>query len=262
LSNGPAGRPARNRKPLLILAAIAGGVAVAAAGGYLAVRLVRSNEAVKGSPENSVAKGAKLAKDIPSLAHLEPPAPSAASAGVSTPAISPDAASPAGKTAVGTGQVVIPLPSIDEFEQFGGKLAAAMQRERETYWKKIEESEGGKSEHSTDTKVINADYKKSDSLINPTVGVLVIRESYHVISKGSDGGLLFTNSKVEKLTASFGFRNGRWIPVKVTEILQKDDYFPPLRDGDVIRADPIGQEKELSVVWLKKFSDEVQQTSD
>ena len=43
LSNGPAARSARNRKPLLILAAIAGVVAVAAVGGFLAGHIGRSN---------------------------------------------------------------------------------------------------------------------------------------------------------------------------------------------------------------------------
>jgi hypothetical protein len=43
LSNGPAARPARNRKLLLILAAIVGVVAVAAVGGFLAGHIGRSN---------------------------------------------------------------------------------------------------------------------------------------------------------------------------------------------------------------------------
>jgi len=43
LSNGPAARPARNRKRVLILAAIAGVVAVAAVGGFLAGHIGRSN---------------------------------------------------------------------------------------------------------------------------------------------------------------------------------------------------------------------------
>jgi hypothetical protein len=89
LSNGPVERPARNRKPLLILAAIAGVVAVAAVGGFLAGHIGRSNSLQSKSVAGDQAPKATVSAMAPVQA---PAAPRAVTA--QAPPIPGETASP------------------------------------------------------------------------------------------------------------------------------------------------------------------------
>jgi hypothetical protein len=147
------------------------------------------------------------------------------------------------------------MPPIASFEIFAKKLAAANKKASEKVFSDSKSTDTNKRETHVGVEVISADYKKTDSIVNPVVGVLVLREVCYQTVKQASGEFLGFFSSTHKYTFTFAYKGAKWVLVKATVMLENHDSVPKM---DYDGGEVIGQDQERPVENWKSLADEAQ----
>lgn len=94
-------------------------------------------------------------------------------------------------------------------------------------------------EYSVDIKVNNVDIKKSDSLVNPWVGVIVLTECTTFEAKSD---IIFVRTTIDEVTATVARQNDKWVLVSIES---KRTFYSAVPD-DPQGARDIGKVSRLS----------------
>jgi hypothetical protein len=133
-------------------------------------------------------------------------------------------------------------PSIEGFRQFAARFIVEMKAD---VAKRAEQSKAliaGQHDGQDELELMSTDLKKTDSIVSPVVGVATIRQTYTSTNKNS--GFYFCATTTHAFT--FGFKDGKWDPIKLVDTLDSQDVIP-----EQAHANPeIGHPQErLTTTW-------------
>jgi len=169
-----------------------------------------------------------VAPELPAKPQIVAPAP------VSVPVVAPTPAPAVAPVA----KAEPAAPSAEKFGEFTKRLGEEWKANSQKYWSDTDSAKAGSMKHTIFVTVASFDIRKSDSLLYPFVGIVVLSESHYAMSDA------YNSNSLHRYTLTLApVEGGKWKAIKIMDLTETDEASSRSHKSKA------GSETELSATW-------------